>query len=85
MLCGSNCVFYNSLPIYRKLCFCFFQRFHSGVELGEQFFDPGNDTLLLRERRNRKIFFFYILIMTRIPSVGHLRNNILCAIVQKQG
>ena len=45
-------LFQHSLPIHRKLCFCFLQRFHSGVELGEQFLNPGNNALLLREGRD---------------------------------
>ena len=44
----------NRLPVHRKLCFCFLQRFHPGVELGEQFLNPGNNALLLRERERRE-------------------------------
>ena len=45
-------LFQHGLPVYRKLCFCFFQRFHPGIELGEQFLNPGNNALLLREGRD---------------------------------
>ena len=42
-------LFQHGLPIHHKLCFCFFQRFHPGIKLGEQFLNPGNNALLLRE------------------------------------
>ena len=54
--------FQHSLPIHRKLCFCFFQRFHPGIELGKQFLNPGNDALLLCRIRD-KVLLVDILII----------------------